>query len=211
MPARFSDEEFTKLKKLLFVYEWGLKIMMTKTQILYEDLQHFHNASPIDHFRGRIKAPESIAEKLLKMNLELTAANAREHLTDIAGIRIICPYAKDIYDLVDILRSMPDSKVIIEKDYISAPKPSGYRSFHLIMEIPVFFSGKTECIPVEIQIRTAAMDFWATLEHKVKYKYKEHIPQHLQDELVICADKIAELDDRMFLIHDIISLINQDH
>jgi putative GTP pyrophosphokinase len=128
----------------------------------------------------------------------------------MAGIRIICSYAKDIYSLVDILKSLPDTKILSEKDYISNPKPSGYRSFHIIMEIPVYYSGKTEEIPVEVQIRTAAMDFWATLEHKVRYKYNEHIPQHLSDELSICADKIAELDDRMFLIHDIISLINQD-
>jgi putative GTP pyrophosphokinase len=105
---------------------------------------------------------------------------------------------------------MPDAKVLKEKDYVGNPKPSGYRSYHLIMEIPVYYSGKTEAIPIEFQIRTNAMDFWATLEHKVRYKYKEHIPGHLCDELVLCADKIAELDDRMFLIHDIISLINQD-
>ena len=209
MQARFSDEEFAKLKKILIVYEWGLKILLTKMQIIYEDLANSRNASPIEHFKGRIKAPESIAEKLLGLGLEITAENARKRLSDIAGIRIICSFAKDIYSMVDILKSMPDANVRREKDYVSNPKPSGYRSFHLIIEIPVFYSGKTEGIPVEIQIRTAAMDFWATLEHKVRYKYKEHIPQHLKDELVTCADKISELDDRMFLIHDIISLINQ--
>ena len=132
-------------------------------------------------------------------------------IPDIAGIRIICSYAKDIYYLVDILKSIPDTQVLIEKDYVNHPKQSGYRSYHIIMEVPVFYSEKTEVIPVEIQLRTAAMDFWATLEHKVRYKYKEHIPKHLSDELIICADKIAELDHRMFLIHDIISLINQDN
>jgi putative GTP pyrophosphokinase len=112
--------------------------------------------------------------------------------------------------LADILKSIPDTNVLTEKDYVSYPKQSGYRSFHVIMETPVFNSGKTEVIPVEVQLRTTAMDFWATLEHKVRYKYNEHIPKHLSDELSICAEKIAELDNRMYLIHDIISLINQN-
>ena len=209
MPVRFSDDEFMKLKKILLVYEWGLKTLLTKMQILCEDLSNLRGISPIEHFKGRLKPPESIAGKLHKLNMEITADNAREHLRDIAGIRLICAFAKDVFYLVDILKSMPDIKVLKEKDYVGNPKPSGYRSYHLIVETAVFCSGKTEAIPVEIQIRTAAMDFWASLEHKVKYKYNEHIPQHLKDELVICANKISELDDRMFLIHDIISLINQ--
>jgi len=111
--------------------------------------------------------------------------------------------------MVDILKSMHDMTVLIEKDYVGNPKPSGYRSFHLITKMPLYFSGKKEEIPIEFQLRTGAMDFWATLEHKVRYKYKEDIPQHLCDELVLCANKTAELNDRMYLIHEIISLINQ--
>ena len=208
MTVKFSEEEFAKLKNVLLVYEWGLKTQLIKTQIISEDLVRFQNKNTIEHFKGRIKTPESIAQKLQRMNLGITADIAKLHLTDIAGIRIICSYAKDIYGLVGILKSMPDATVIKEKDYIGNPKPTGYRSYHLVLGMPVFYSNKTEQIPIEFQLRTAAMDFWATLEHKVRYKYKEHIPQHLCDELVICADKIAELDDRMFLIHDIISLIN---
>jgi len=105
---------------------------------------------------------------------------------------------------------MPDGNVISEKDYVTNPKPSGYRSYHIILEIDIYHSGKTDTLPIEIQIRTEAMNFWATLEHQAKYKYKEQIPKHLSDELIICADKIAELDDRMFLVHEIISLINND-
>jgi putative GTP pyrophosphokinase len=209
MSAQFSDTEFTLLKDVLIVYEWALKILMTKLQIIHEDLKNFQGSSPIEHFKGRIKSPDSIAQKLQKLNLEITAENAKQRLQDIAGTRIICQFSKDIYSLVEILKSMPDCEVILEKDYVTNPKPSGYRSYHVIMNISVFYSGKTEEIPVEIQIRTEAMDFWATLEHKVRYKYNEYIPEHLSDELIICADKIAELDNRMYLIHDIISLINQ--
>ncbi|MCL2376532.1 MAG: GTP pyrophosphokinase family protein [Defluviitaleaceae bacterium] len=210
MSVRFSNEEFARVKQFVPIYEWGLQILMTKLNIIHEDLKNFQDNSAIDHIRSRIKAPESMAEKLHKMGLDITADNAKKHLRDIAGIRIICPFATDIYFLADILRSLPDVRIVNEKDFISKPKPSGYRSYHLIMEIPVFFSGKTEDVMVEVQIRTEAMNFWATLEHKARYKYREHIPAHLSDELVVIADKIAELDNRMFLIHEIISLINQD-
>jgi putative GTP pyrophosphokinase len=183
---------------------------MTKLNILRQDLKIFQNINPIEHIKSRIKTPEAIAEKLSRMKLDITADNAKQYLTDISGFRIICPFAKDIYTLVETLTSIPDWKVSTQKDYISNPKSSGYRSYHLLIDLPIYYSGKTETIPVEIQIRTAAMDFWSTMEHQVRYKYKEHIPQHLSDELIICADKIAELDERMLLIHEIISLINED-
>ena len=210
MSVRFSDEEFARLKNLLLVYEWGQRTLLTKLNIIHEDLKNFENSSPIEYMKGRIKSPESIAQKLLKLSVDITADNAKKHLKDIAGVRIICPFARDIYYLAQLLRSMPDVYVVGEKDYVSRPKPSGYRSYHVIMEVPVFYSGKTENVTVEVQMRTEAMNFWSTLEHKARYKYKEHIPKHLCNELVMCADKIAELDNRMFLIHEIISLINQD-
>ena len=210
MSVRFSVEEFAKLKNLLIVYEWGQRTLLTKLDIMCEDFKNFQENNPVENIKGRIKSPESIAQKLHKMDVDITAENARAHLKDIAGVRIICSYAKDIYHLIDLLRSMPDVNILDEKDYIGSPKPSGYRSYHVIMEIPVFYSGKTEHITVEVQIRTEAMNFWSTLEHKVRYKYREHIPPHLCDELVVCADKIADLDNRMYLIHEIISLINQD-
>jgi len=210
MSVRFSDEEYPKLKNMLLVYEWGQRTLLTKLSIIREDLLNYGDNNPIENIKGRIKSPDSIARKLHGKGIEITAGNAKKHLRDIAGVRIICPFSKDIYYLMDLLRAMRDTNILSEKDYVTNPKPSGYRSYHVIMEIPVFYSGKTESVPVELQIRTEAMNFWATLEHKAKYKYKEHVPQHLSDELVICADKIAELDHRMFLIHDIITLINQD-
>ena len=210
MSARFHEEEFRRLKDLLHIYEWGQRTLLTKLHIMHDDFRTFRDSSPIEYIKGRVKSPESIAEKLSKLNVALTAENVRNYLKDVAGIRIVCPFAKDILYLVDLLRAMPDVNILDEKDYVSSPKPSGYRSYHVILEIPVFYSGKTEYMVVEVQIRTEAMNFWSTLEHKARYKYQEHIPQHLCDELVVCADKIAELDHRMFLIHEIISLINQD-
>jgi len=211
MSVRFSVEEFAKLKKKLVIYEWGQRTLLTKLSIIHEDLRTFHENNPIEYIKGRIKSPESIAQKLKNMEVDITADNAKKHLRDIAGVRIICPFAKDIYYLVDLLRAIPDVSILEEKDYITKPKPSGYRSYHVIMGIPVFHSGTSEDVIVEVQIRTEAMNFWSTLEHKAKYKYQDHIPEHLGNELVVCAEKIAELDNRMFLIHEIISLINQDN
>jgi len=210
MSVRFSNEEFTRLKNLLFIYEWGQQTLLTKLNIMQEDFKNFQDTNPIEYIKGRIKSPESIAEKLHKLGVGITAENVKKHLKDVAGVRIICSYAKDIHYLVDLLRAMPDVNILDEKDYVSKPKPSGYRSYHVIMEVPVFYSGQTEHVAVEVQLRTEAMNFWSTLEHKARYKYQDHIPRHLCDELVICANKIAELDHRMFLIHEIISLINQD-
>jgi len=210
MPEKFSEAELESLKSILPVYKEAQQTFLAKLNELNNGFINFHNNNPIEHIKGRLKSPESIAQKLHKLGLEITADNAKQHLKDISGIRIICPFSKDIFSLVEILDSIPDWKVSEKEDYISNPKPSGYRSFHLIIEIQVCFSGLTEKIPVEVQIRTAAMDFWAATEHQVRYKYKEHIPQHLSDELVICADKITELDRRMLLIHEILSLINQD-
>ena len=208
MAILFSTDEFQKLKKALLVYEWGQRILLTKLNIIREDLKNFQDSNPIETIVGRIKSPESIAQKLHRLGVDITAENARKHLRDIAGIRLTCPFATDIYHLVNILRTMPETRILTEKDYVSRPKPSGYRSYHVIMEIPVFYSGKTDQIPVELQIRTEAMNFWSVLEHKARYKYKEGIPLHLSDELVMCAEQIAALDRKMFQIHEAVSSMN---
>lgn len=206
----FEPDELNRLKDMLILYGCALKTMTAKLDVIYEDFKSFHANNPIDYVTGRIKTPESISEKLNKKNLVNTCENAEKHLTDIAGIRVICHYSRDIYNIAQILKNQPDLTLICEKDYVTNPKPSGYRSFHLIFSVPVHLTEKTTHIPVEVQIRTVAMNFWASLEHKVRYKYKEQIPKHLSDELVACAEKISELDNRMFLIHDIISLINPE-
>jgi putative GTP pyrophosphokinase len=209
MLIRFSDTEFEKMKELLIIYEWGQRSLITKLNIIHEDHINFKYTNPIEYITGRMKAPASIAEKLHRLGLAVTVDSAVKNLYDMAGVRIICPFGKDIYYLVDILREMPECKVLVEKDYISNPKPSGYRSYHVIMEVPIYYSGKTRRVPVEVQIRTEAMNFWSTLEHRARYKFQNQVPKHICDELVACAEKIAELDNRLYVVNEVISTIDQ--
>ena len=206
MAVLFSQDEFAKLKEHLVLYRCALINMTTRMDILLEDFSNLQDSNPIEHVKYRLKSPESIAAKLFRQNFEITAYNAKKHLTDIAGVRVICPYTKDIAYIAKVLKSQTDLKLLSEKDYISRPKPSGYRSYHLIFEVPVFLANKKERLPVEVQIRTQAMDFWATLEHKARYKYQDKMPEHLVHDLTECAGKIAELDDRMSLIQDIVNI-----
>ena len=202
MPVRFSDEEFNKLKTLMVPYTCALKNIETRVDILLEDLTSLQEANPIEHVKSRIKTPESIAAKLKRRGFELTAENAVTQLYDIAGIRCICSYSKDIEFMVDVFRRQEDMVVIYERDYVTHPKPTGYRSYHLVMNIPIYLTSSTKFVPVEVQIRTQAMDFWASLEHKVRYKYDNEIPQSVSAELVECAEEIAALDKRMYNIHE---------
>ena len=202
----FSPEEFTKLKEKLILYRCGLKNVETRVETLLEEFANLHPYNPIEHVKSRVKSPESIAGKLHRRGYKITAEDACDHMSDIAGIRCICSYAKDIFYMVDVLKRQPDIKILSEKDYITEPKRTGYRSFHLIVEVPVYFTNKTFYVPVEVQLRTQAMDFWASLEHKVRYKYNNAIPETLSTALIDCADKIAELDKRMYLIQEIADL-----
>ena len=202
----FSSEEFAKLKENRVLYDCALKNISTRFDILLEDFSNFQENNPIEHIKTRLKSPESIARKLHKQGLEITAENARKRLTDIAGLRCICSYEKDIFEIANVLRRQSDIVVRSEKDYVKNPKPSGYRSYHMILDVPIFLTDKSENLPVEIQIRTQAMDFWAALEHKVKYKYKDQMPEHISKDLIDCAEKIAELDIRMSLIQEIVDL-----
>jgi len=206
MSVLFSNEEFAKLKEYLVLYRCVLKNMTTRMDILLEDFSNLQSNNPIEHVKCRLKTPESIAAKLHRQGLPLTAESAKNHLADIAGIRCICPYTKDITFIAQVLKSQSDLKIISEKDYVNNPKPSGYRSYHLIFEVPIYLSCNEERLPVEVQIRTQAMDFWATLEHKARYKYKDQMPQHLSHELQECAERISDLDNRMLLIQELVDI-----
>ena len=144
-----------------------------------------------------MKTPQSIALKLKKKGLEPTLENARKYVDDIAGIRIICAFITDIYRLVAVIEAQKQLKVLKVKDYINNPKGSGYRSYHMLIEVPVFLSGSVATTKVEVQIRTIAMDFWASLEHKLRYKYENEIPKEFSDQLTDCAQRVAFLDERM--------------
>lgn len=207
--TRFETDEFEKLKNSLVIYRCALKIIETKLTNLNDYYAAFSEGNPIEHIAYRIKSPESIAGKLGARGLPVTAEAACANLSDIAGARIICSYAKNIQELADIIRAQHDLVIVSEKDYVSAPKSSGYRSYHIVAEVkPGILFGDRTC-RVEIQIRTSAMDFWASLEHKVRYKYGGQVPDHLSRELQLCAEKINELDERMYLIHELVDLINE--
>jgi len=206
MAILFSPDEFSKLKEDLVLYNCALKNMTTRMDILLEDFGHLQTNNPIEHVKYRLKSPESIAAKLHRQGYPLTALSAKNHLTDIAGIRCICPYTKDIKFIAQVLKSQADLKVLSEKDYVTNPKQSGYRSYHMIFEVPIYLSCTKESLPVEVQIRTQSMDFWATLEHKARYKYQDEMPEHLAHELQECATRIAKLDERMILIQELIDI-----
>ena len=209
MEAKKVDrKEMEKLKEMLILYSSALKIVNTKIEILNENYKN-STYNPIEHIKARIKSLDSIYEKLERRGVPATIDSIRENIEDIAGIRIICAFSKDIYELANLLKAQSDMEFIREIDYITSPKPSGYRSYHMVVNVPVYTPKKMEYIKVEIQIRTAAMDFWACLEHKAKYKYDGEIPENLSNEFKECATKISELDKKMFVIQEKIHNANK--
>ncbi|MEG1433911.1 MULTISPECIES: GTP pyrophosphokinase [Eubacterium] len=185
-------------------YRAAIKEISTKLEILSDEFQHAHERNPIHTMKSRIKSPKSVVEKLARKGFELTCESARENLDDIAGVRIVCPYIEDIYTVKQLLKAQDDIELVRVTDYIKEPKPNGYRSLHLIVRVPVFFSDHKEQVKVEVQVRTIAMDFWASLEHQLRYKAvdPENIPESVSRELKECADTIAETDLRMQDIHN---------
>jgi len=181
----------------MLLYKFALDEISTKVNILQEEFQLIHEYNPIEHINTRVKSPESILKKLNKKNLPLSLQSIQENIYDIAGIRIICSFVSDIYRISKMIQSQEDIEVIQIKDYIKAPKPNGYQSLHIIMKIPVFMTYGEEHVYVEMQIRTIAMDFWASLEHKIYYNYNKKIPNYLTDELKEAAEAAAHLDRKM--------------
>ena len=181
------------------MYSCAIKEVQTKLDVLNTDFSVRYNRNPIEFIQSRIKKPVSIATKLSSRGCQVSVENIVYNLNDVAGLRVICSFIDDIYAVAEKLISQNDITLIEAKDYISHPKPNGYRSLHLIIEVPVFFADHTRNMRVEVQIRTIAMDFWASLEHKLRYK--KDIPadqaQQLQEELLACATQSAQLDNRM--------------
>lgn len=178
-------------------YRAAIKEVRTKIEILSEDFAVRHDYNPIHHIESRLKTTESIEEKLMRLDKEISIASAKENLFDIAGIRVVCNFIDDVYAVADMLTSQSDVRLLTEKDYIKNPKPNGYRSLHLILEVPIFLAERTQPVRIELQIRTMAMDFWASLEHQLRYKSDVEIPEHVSDDLKKCADVIAETDQEM--------------
>lgn len=190
-------QTFYEFLNLQHLYDSAIEVVKTYLNILDSEFSVKFQRNPIHNIESRLKSPESIIGKLQKKGLPITTEAARKNLLDMAGIRVTCCYISDIYAIADLLSRRDDFVVIKKKDYIRNPKPSGYRSFHMIINVPVYLSTQKKYAPVEIQIRTIAMDFWASLEHQLKYKTSSAIPQELSEQLKICADKIAETDLQM--------------
>lgn len=197
----YNDEQTITWEEIILLHNSALKEIGTKLEILNDEFQHIHQYNPIEHIKSRIKSPESIVKKLKKKGYESSLENMVKYVNDIAGIRIICSFTSDIYRIADMLRKQSDIKVISVKDYIANPKETGYKSYHMLVTVPIFLSDSVVETKVEIQIRTIAMDFWASLEHKMNYKFKE-APDEIRHELLECAQMVSELDARMLSIND---------
>lgn len=188
--------------EVILVYTAALKQIQTKMEILNDEFQHAHQYNPIEHIKARIKSPESIVKKLKRGGKESTIQNMIECVNDIAGIRIICSFTSDIYRIAAMIKEQRDICVLTTKDYITYPKASGYKSYHMIVTVPVYLSDRKVDTKVEIQIRTVAMDFWASLEHKMHYKFEGQAPEHIRSELIECARMVSDLDARMLSLNE---------
>ena len=189
-------------KEVMLIYTSALKQIETKLEILNDEFQHVHKYNPIEHIKSRVKTSESIVKKLKKNGYESTIENMVEHVNDIAGIRVICSFTSDIFRLADMIQNHKDIRVISVKDYITYPKASGYKSYHMIVTVPVYLSDRIVDTKVEIQIRTVAMDFWASLEHKIHYKFEGNVPERIKNELIECANMVSDLDARMRTLNE---------
>ncbi len=183
------------------LYQFALDELNTKFNILKQEFEYIHDYNPIENVTSRVKSPESILKKVHKKGFELSLPSIRENIQDIAGVRITCSFISDIYELKKQIEGQQDLEVVEIKDYIANPKPNGYQSLHLILRVPVSMSDRIERVFVEVQIRTIAMDFWASLEHKIYYKYNQEVPKHLVAELKEAAHSAAQLDKKMESIH----------
>ena len=188
-----NENQVDSWQEVTLVYSAALKQINTKLEILNDEFQHVHRYNPIEHIKSRMKTSESIVKKLKRYGYESTIENMVKYINDIAGIRVICSFTSDIYRIADMIGNQNDIKVISVKDYIKHPKASGYKSYHMLVTVPVFLSDRIVEVKVEIQIRTVAMDFWASLEHKINYKFEGNAPQHIKTELVECARMVSDL------------------
>ena len=199
-----SFNQVDQWKSVMFLYDSALKEINTKIEILNNEFVHIYNYNPIEHIKSRLKTPDSIVKKLKRYGFEVTIDNMVEKLSDIAGIRIICSFTSDIYQIAEMITKQSDVTVLYVKDYIKNPKPNGYKSYDMVVTIPIYLTDGPVDTKVEIQIRTIAMDFWASLEHKIYYKFEGNAPAYLQQELKACADVVNMLDVKMFSLNQAI-------
>lgn len=194
-------EQMLRFVELEHLYESAIREVKTKLEILDSEFRAKYAYNPIHHIEDRLKSPQSLLGKMQRKKLPINVDSVRQNILDFAGVRVICNYIDDIYTVADLLTSQDDIHLIKRKDYIEDPKPNGYRSLHLVIETPVYLSDKKELVNVEVQIRTMAMDFWASLEHELKYKTDVEVSSELAEQLKECAETIAQTDIRMQSIY----------
>ena len=204
-------KELNDWETVIFVYQSALKQVETKIDILNGEFQHRHKYNPIEHVKSRIKTPESIVKKLKRHGYESSIENMVRYVNDIAGIRISCSFTSDIYLIADMISKQNDLTILARRDYMKNPKKSGYRSYHMLVTTPVFLTDSIIDTKVEIQIRTVAMDFWASLEHKIYYKYEGNTPEYIKKELKECADLVTFLDSKMLAINEEVRSIREEN
>lgn len=194
-----------EIKRLMNLYEYTLELLRVQLGILINENQLDRGYNPVEHIKTRIKTIESITKKLNKKGYEVNAHNIRKYVHDVVGIRIVCSFLSDVYDVVNLIKNGSQIKIISEKNYIINPKDTGYTSYHLIVSVPVCLNNTVENMEAEIQIRTLAMDFWASLDHKIQYKFSSTIPEEIKTEMYNCAVNIKNLDRKMLNLNEIMN------
>ena len=199
-----------EVSELMLKYNFALQLLETQFNILIKEFEFKNKYNPVEHMKSRLKTEKSIIDKLNKKGYEVTAKNMIQHVHDIIGIRIVCSFLDDVYDIVDIIKSSKQFKIKEEKDYIKNPKSTGYMSYHLIVLVPIYLNETVEHVEAEIQIRTSAMDFWASIDHKVQYKFPSEIPEEVKKEMYNCSLDIRKLDEKMQQLNEFVNKYNKE-
>ena len=198
-----------EVSELMLKYNFALQLLETQFNILIKEFEFKNKYNPVEHMKSRLKTEKSIIDKLNKKGYEVTTKNMISHVHDIIGIRIVCSFLEDVYDIVDIIKSSKQFKIKEEKDYIKNPKSTGYMSYHLIVLVPIYLNETVEHVEAEIQIRTSAMDFWASIDHKVQYKFPSEIPEEVKKEMYNCSLDIRKLDEKMQQLNEFVNKYNE--
>ncbi len=198
-----------EVSELMLKYNFALQLLETQFNILIKEFEFKNKYNPVEHMKSRLKTEKSIIDKLNKKGYEVTTKNMISHVHDIIGIRIVCSFLDDVYDIVDIIKSSKQFKIKEEKDYIKNPKTTGYMSYHLIVLVPIYLNETVEHVEAEIQIRTSAMDFWASIDHKVQYKFPSEIPEEVKKEMYNCSLDIRKLDEKMQQLNEFVNKYNE--
>lgn len=199
-----------EVSELMLKYNFALQLLETQFNILIKEFEFKNKYNPVEHMKSRLKTEKSIIDKLNKKGYEVTTKNMISHVHDIIGIRIVCSFLEDVYDIVDIIKSSKQFKIKEEKDYIKNPKSTGYMSYHLIVLVPIYLNETVEHVKAEIQIRTSAMDFWASIDHKVQYKFPSEIPEEVKKEMYNCSLDIRKLDEKMQQLNEFVNKYNKE-